>query len=521
MYIPNKNFSVRRLSDAQANNFWRMTSENIFKNSNKPSNFLNPNVFKHIENDLNNASKIQYKKRKNPFTFPKIERTAKVQLAKINSHDICDFIDTKKRSIDKLDFRTKDWLDRYVTIKKPQRKAVLIKKPMKTGQNCRSKMTNDNVKILLNPRLLKSYSNSGISAEKDNFSRRSSVDSLVIFKKFPKTFFKPTKIDNIINLLKTILSPGIMRSVFVKDFVILYKKFYKYPNYQFNYRPKSADRKDNDISIRKAVLLQSATFKDFLLNMYKHYDIQKNHNFRNIKIGHLFADGSNCVVDNNADSYNGRSKIISSSNVSKKLQFNFLQFNKDGRHFTKIVKHFNKTGEFRLLDPKKLVYKPQLAKKKKLIRKPFTIKLPLDKKQSLNRSESNSKILMIKNPKTATLFQKVVNIGLQRDSHIERRNEIKTVFSKAVRKTIVISHVNHLRRIHESLPENNMKKSSHIINVDAKNTLVDINILYRLPKTLDTNKLSKSKLPMDKQEAVSKLSLLSYVDFTKRRSTYM
>lgn len=517
MQTPDTNINVQAQPNPRAGEFWRVTNENIFIGTQKPTNLIMQGFQRYIEEKgkYKPGKKIQL--RRDPLNFPRIDKLRDLPIQPPAQVSLSQFVTTRRRSIDKLDFRAKDWLDRFVSKKNPKRMGMLFNGQRKADATRSVKSKADNIRLLLGTRFATTFVDLDDCTRKKSVSRQSSMDSALNISKLPITLFKPNRSDYIIALLKSILAPKLARSVFVKDFLVLHRKFYKRPNYQFNYRSRSADNYVGSLSVRKGVLLRSATFPDFLLNMYRHYHWLTKGSQSPLLTNHIFGNMVQSYERGIREPGHGKSYYNKSAFLYKCFKFDFLQCNQDARHFAKMVKAFNKTNRFRPLRSSLLVYKRQRTQQHELTRNVPTSKQITDSKKTRGSFDKNGSLA--RNRDTSIFLHKLDGSVFERKNNSSTQNEMKAKFSYAVRRTIVMSKRKDLASIHESINNNTRTKAAMSIKPQGKSLMVDINLLYKLPKTLEKDNMARSRLIKQSCEKQKMLSLLSSVDFSKRRST--
>ena len=509
--MSSKTFALRRLSENNIQSFWKTTSKQIFEHpwdSNK--NFwLNLNEENKDPVDHNRKPLFRLRSRKQTTVRP-FDATKKYR-NKENIPKLSEFIDIKRKSVDRTEFRDKDWFEKYITKKRPQRKGLLVKRDPNIILGNRYKQRHENLKLLLNARTLRSQNDLEDTPTDLNASRRSSMDFSTKFKQFPKNFFKPNKNDYIIELLRSILSGSIMQSVFVKDFMVLYTNFYQYPNYRFNYRSRSSASSKCLLSKRKDVVLKTATFREYIINMYKHFDITKNGSIHKSKFGHIIKDDKENLNDSQVINTQFRN-CNSPSLIYKKYKFNYLVFNRDARHFVKSMKNYNKTNKFQPSSVNVLKNKPIKPKNAKWLYKP-----PKQCQTAIKQKPAEK--MPVKNSEATALFQKLVSITLDKSPTLEFKKEVKQKFTKAVKRTIVVTRLKN-----EQNTKNISKHKDLLMNKTPwvnsnKRLMIDINLLYKIPKTLDKN--IKSCFNNNKENATLNKNYMKAKGFTfnKRRNT--
>lgn len=486
MNFSGKNPAFRRLSENHVQSFWKATSNHIFDNSwnvVQRGGMFNSTTDKMVPIE---GQKPNYRVRGGRLDRRTSSERDVLFKARSRPVQISDFINRKRKSADKIEFKSKDWFEKYISKKRPKRRGVLVKKEPDALLDIKVKRYKQNLNLLLGSKLLKSQNEIEQTADSRNAIRRSSLDFNMSFKKLPNKVFKLTKSDYIIKFLEKILASSIMQSVFVKDFIILYKRFYKYPNYKFNYRSRSAEKKSDQVSVNKDVMLKSASFEEYLLNIYKHYDLLKNRVIHKTKIGHIFRmqQESNLKESMLIDKFSKQS--FHQGLIYKKYKFNFLIFNRDIRHFIMTMKDYIKTGKFALAEQQIQVKKPKKTKDKWPY-KPPTFKLQSDKRKMCVAVHQKRESVPFKNSKATVMFQKLVNMSLEQSPPLEFKKDLKLKFTKAVKRTIVITRLNDrdsLKRLFKN-KESVISQKPWVVN--GKDMIVDINLLYRLPKTMDKN----------------------------------
>lgn len=487
MHSHERHFHIRRLSNLRAQDFWRTASEHVFNGTASDLGLINGIGVRDTNMRVPNKMKMRARFMQNMQAGAKPERQTKTQPSNDNTNSISDYIIRRRRSADKLDIRPEDWLTKFVNKKRPKRNAVFMKKSLQPVKHV-GPIKNDQAYTTVGLKFLRSQTNNMLHNDKVACMRRSSTGVLAILKKFPASFFKPNKTDLIICVLETILSRLIMTSVFVKDYIVLYRKFYRHPNFGFNYRSKSADKAENWLSARKAILLRSATFKEFLENMCRRYDTLRQHSDPPLLRSQLFAQNTGTrIVVHGADQ---KRRTISRHTKQVKYNFSFLSQNKEVRHFTRIVKNFNKSHEFKL--SVFAAAEPQSKKKNNLIMKKKhhpENKLHPNKSKRVDTLQDN-KAATLKENIVVNIFQKIIHkrmIAQQSEKKIKARQ----FFMKTVKKTVIFTRMMKPPVVSQSFTEGDEQRLTNKPKHDSKSVLVDINVLFKMPRTMHRNSVEK------------------------------
>ena len=305
---------------------------------------------------------------------------------------------------------------------------------------------------------------------KNKLLRTSIAQELQIKHRLKTTPKNP--IDIIIKFLKSILSFSITESVFLKDFIKLYIKFYNGKLTRFGYRSKSC--KPLQTYSDKKNLFRISDFRNFLINLCMQFMIVNNYTIKEFYIS--------CIIRNNNSIDLDKSAYFHKKKKDDKVRFKFLEFNKITKHFCKVIKIFNKTGRIVRIDKKRLassIIKSRIPRINRFRRRAkLNFNIPVSSVGQLKKH--TDALNYIKSFKSVSQFQQIINkkVELEKENAAymcRRSKKLSTKMSLFEKKKSMF------RKSSVSIKPTKKREISSL------NRKVSLNCLYKIPKTIDSN----------------------------------
>lgn len=279
-----------------------------------------------------------------------------------------------------------------------------------------------------------------------------------------------------ITYLKRTLSSMITDSVYVKDFFKLYDNYKNGYNKRYHYRSKSASNVKTELSTQKQQQNEFCSFSDYVYNIYTHFNIKKE---RITKYAYMMDKST--ILFSELDIKPETVTKNTDTPLRQHFAFNFLTVNKYLKEFCHTVKYFNKS--------KKLVYihlQGSVTPKYKIGK----IKLDIMITDNIvtQESENHALVQQLPNLKTANLFQKLVQNSVINEKHQTKKKEIHHSLTNCLRKSFF-----YLKRdVEKKRMQTSLKNQIQFKSIGANRLLIDINTMFKMPKTMNIENFSSS-----------------------------
>lgn len=319
-----------------------------------------------------------------------------------------------------------------------------------------------------------------------NVKRRSSVIMFGLRRDFSIEQKKPSKSTFSLKLntlderkleyLKKTLSSMVTESVYLKDFFKLFNSYLSNGNPKYHYRSKSASRLKNALSIRMKQSDEYCLFSDYVFNLYIYFNIKKE-----IKTKVSYIMEKNVIHFSELDVKPKEPLQVTESQPRKHFAFNFLTVNKYLKEFSYSIKRFNMTGQ--------VVYVSlQGAKTPKYKTDKIKVDLMVLTKVEPEGGNAQTGPTHVLNLKAANLFKKLVQHSVINEKHNVKKREIKTRLTNCLRKSFFYVK----RDVEHKKMRDTLRSKYHFKTAGANRLLIDVNTMFKIPKTLDLENFSTS-----------------------------
>ena len=280
-----------------------------------------------------------------------------------------------------------------------------------------------------------------------------------------------------INYLKRILSITITKSVFMKDFIELFKQYSKNNQGKLIYRSKSLDSSKKKLSVRKQAALDTCLFTEYLHNIYSHYstikDMDSNISGTATK-NLLFRVTRNLKPE--PPNTNDKTYSMNSNGI---FSFKFLAMLGYLKEFIYTIKHFNKT---RCLSPS--IIKAERRSKHEV---------QTHERKTLNQFPKNnfevdaSELAKFHpNYKLSKMFKTLSKPSAKEEKDALKPKKMRSKFANSIRKSLILIKINGDKKRAKDEAKSRFKSQSICISKKTTN----ISSIYKLPKTLKLNNLT-------------------------------
>lgn len=274
------------------------------------------------------------------------------------------------------------------------------------------------------------------------------------------------------------LSSMLTDSVYLKDIFRVFKSFNVKPVKAYQYRSRSADRSEDQLSTRKRRIFDKCLFQDYLHNIYLHFSLLKQSITRN-----SYMMDKNTILFSELDKKN--QKPVQPGDPQEKTRkhfvFNFLTVIKLLKEFVFAIKHMNKTGRLKYIEVQ-YVHQPKYRVDK--------LKLTSGNNSQLTPVVLDSQIISqpIHNLKSVNLFQKLVQHTVIAEKHLIKQKEIRSKIKNCLKKSFFfIRRDAGKKRVLENAVSSFKSKS-----VGVTRMFVDVNAMFKMPRTIQPPKITPS-----------------------------